>query len=39
VPTPWGAPGLDYFSGMGERKVEDAELYLPDRDASRKKIR
>jgi pimeloyl-ACP methyl ester carboxylesterase len=37
--APWGAPGLDYFSGMGEENVEDMQLYLSDREASRKKIR
>src|SRR5262249_53303693 len=37
--APWGAPGLDYFAGMGEGNVEDMQLYLSDRDASRKKIR
>jgi pimeloyl-ACP methyl ester carboxylesterase len=38
-PAPWGAPGLDYFAGMGGANVEDMQLYLSDQDASRKKIR
>ena len=37
--APWGAPGLDYFSGMGDANVEDMQLYLSDPEASRKKIR
>jgi pimeloyl-ACP methyl ester carboxylesterase len=35
--APWGAPGLDYFTGMGEDNLEDMELFLSDREASRKK--
>lgn len=35
--APWGAPGLDYFRGMGEDNVEDTELFFSDREAARKK--
>jgi pimeloyl-ACP methyl ester carboxylesterase len=38
-PGPWGAPGLDYFSGMGEDNVEDIQLFFSDRQASREKGR
>jgi pimeloyl-ACP methyl ester carboxylesterase len=38
-PAPWGAPGLDYFAGMGEDNLEDMQLFLADREASRKKAR
>jgi pimeloyl-ACP methyl ester carboxylesterase len=37
--APWGAPGLDYFDGMGELNVEDIKLYLEDRDAARERTR
>jgi pimeloyl-ACP methyl ester carboxylesterase len=33
--APWGAPGLDYFEGMGESNVEEMQLYLKDPAASR----
>ncbi len=36
-PAPYGAPGLDFFSGMGELNVEDIKLYLTDPDAAWKK--
>ncbi len=36
-PAPWGAPGLDYFEGMGERNREDLELILEDPAAARAK--
>jgi pimeloyl-ACP methyl ester carboxylesterase len=32
--APYGAEGLDYFSGMGEANVEDVELALRDKDAA-----
>jgi pimeloyl-ACP methyl ester carboxylesterase len=35
--APWGAEGLDYFSGMGELNVEDTRLFLEDRAAARAK--
>jgi pimeloyl-ACP methyl ester carboxylesterase len=37
--APWGAPGLDYLTGMGKDNLEDVQLYLSDREASRKKAR
>jgi pimeloyl-ACP methyl ester carboxylesterase len=36
-PAPWGAEGLDYFSGMGELNVEDISLMLEDPVAARAK--
>ncbi|MGZ4183918.1 MAG: alpha/beta fold hydrolase [Solirubrobacteraceae bacterium] len=38
-PAPWGAPGLDYYAGMGADNVEDMKLFHADREASRKKAR
>ena len=35
--APYGAPGLDYFTGMGEDNVEDFKLTLSDPDAARQK--
>lgn len=35
--APWGADGLDYFAGMGERNVEDMRLFFEDRVAARAK--
>ncbi|HEV1996571.1 MAG TPA: alpha/beta hydrolase, partial [Candidatus Dormibacteraeota bacterium] len=35
--APYGAPGLDYFSGMGEGNVEDTRLFLDDPAAARAK--
>jgi pimeloyl-ACP methyl ester carboxylesterase len=35
--APWGAPGLDFFAGMGQDNVEDIEMYFSDREAARKK--
>jgi pimeloyl-ACP methyl ester carboxylesterase len=35
--APWGAPDLDYFTGMGEDNIEDMKLMLEDPDAARKK--
>jgi pimeloyl-ACP methyl ester carboxylesterase len=37
--APYGAPGLDYFAGMGDLNVEDIRLYLSDPDAARKRGR
>ncbi len=34
---PWGAPGLDFFGGMGQGNVDEIELYLSDPAAARKK--
>jgi pimeloyl-ACP methyl ester carboxylesterase len=36
-PAPYGAPGLDYFSGMGQDNVEDIQLLLKDPTAARQK--
>jgi pimeloyl-ACP methyl ester carboxylesterase len=33
--APYGAPGLDYFAGMGEMNVEEIQLQLKDPAASR----
>jgi pimeloyl-ACP methyl ester carboxylesterase len=33
-PAPFGAPGLDYFAGMGEANVEDIKLMLEDEAAA-----
>ncbi len=35
--APWGAPDLDYFTGMGEDNVEGIQLMLRDPDAAREK--
>jgi pimeloyl-ACP methyl ester carboxylesterase len=35
--APWGAPGLDYFAGMGEDNVDDTKLFFEDRAAARAK--
>jgi pimeloyl-ACP methyl ester carboxylesterase len=35
--APYGAPGLDYFAGMGEYNVEDIKLALSDEAAARAK--
>ncbi len=35
--APWGARGLDFFSGMGEENVDEIKLYFADREASRRK--
>jgi pimeloyl-ACP methyl ester carboxylesterase len=35
--APYGAPGLDYFAGMGDLNVEETMLYFSDPDAARKK--
>lgn len=36
--APYDAPGLDYFTGMGELNVDDIKLSLDDRDAARAKL-
>jgi len=35
--APYGAPGLDYFTGMGEENVADIELMIDDEVAAREK--
>ena len=35
--APYRAPGLDYFTGMGEDNVKDIQLYLSDPEAARQK--
>jgi pimeloyl-ACP methyl ester carboxylesterase len=35
--APWDAPGLDYFSGMGEENVEGIKRYLEDPEENRKR--
>jgi pimeloyl-ACP methyl ester carboxylesterase len=37
--APWGAPGLDFFAGMGEENVDEIKLYFSDPEASRRKSR
>src|SRR5580693_1023641 len=37
-PAPVDAEGLDWFEGMGELNVEDFQLFLSDREASRVKM-
>jgi pimeloyl-ACP methyl ester carboxylesterase len=37
--APWGAPGLDFFTDMGEDNVDEIKLYLTDPEASRKQAR
>jgi pimeloyl-ACP methyl ester carboxylesterase len=37
--APWEAPGLDYFTGMGQDNLDDVKLYLSDPEAARKKVR
>ena len=36
-PAPYGAPGFDYFAGMGELNVDDTKLMLDDPTAARAK--
>jgi pimeloyl-ACP methyl ester carboxylesterase len=36
---PYGAPGLDFFAGMGESAREEVRLFFADRVAARKKFR
>lgn len=35
--APYGAPGLDFFGGMGEDNVEDVKLFFADPTAARRK--
>lgn len=35
--APYGAPGLDYFTGMGQDNVDDMQLFVDDQDAARRK--
>jgi pimeloyl-ACP methyl ester carboxylesterase len=35
--APWGAPGLDYFAGMGQENADDTRLFFSDRQAARRK--
>jgi pimeloyl-ACP methyl ester carboxylesterase len=35
--APYGAPGLDYFTGMGQENADDTKLFFDDRSAARKK--
>jgi pimeloyl-ACP methyl ester carboxylesterase len=37
--APYGVPGLDYFTGMGEENVTDIKLALEDEPAAREKSR
>lgn len=37
--APYDAPGLDYFTGMGEANADEIKLYLRDPAASREKSR
>ena len=37
-PAPYGAPGLDYYSGMGQENVDDTKLMLEDEPAARAKL-
>ena len=36
--APWGAPGLDYFAGMGRGNVEGKRLALSDPEAARDEV-
>ena len=36
--APYGAPGLDYFTGMGQENVDDIKLTLEDEPAARRKV-
>jgi pimeloyl-ACP methyl ester carboxylesterase len=33
-PAPYGAPGLDYFAGMGESNIEESKLRVSDHEAA-----
>ena len=37
--APYGAPGLDYFAGMGELNAEDIALFFADPDEARRRHR
>jgi pimeloyl-ACP methyl ester carboxylesterase len=36
-PAPYGADGLDYFTGMGQENADDTRLFLTDKTAARAK--
>ena len=36
--APYGAPGLDYFAGMGQENVDDTRLLMEDEPAARAKL-
>jgi pimeloyl-ACP methyl ester carboxylesterase len=36
-PAPYGAPGLDFFTGMGQDNIDDFKLFLEDPQAAREK--
>ncbi|MFI5282176.1 MAG: alpha/beta fold hydrolase [Candidatus Dormibacterales bacterium] len=36
--APYGAPGLDYFGGMGQENVDDTRLMLEDEPAAKAKL-
>ena len=36
-PAPYGAPGLDFFTGMGQDNLDDFKLFLDDPEAARTK--
>ncbi|HEV2035187.1 MAG TPA: alpha/beta hydrolase [Candidatus Dormibacteraeota bacterium] len=36
--APYGAPGLDFFTGMGQENVDDVKLSLEDEPAARAKL-
>jgi pimeloyl-ACP methyl ester carboxylesterase len=38
-PAPFGAPGLDYFAGMGSANADDVRLMIRDPDAARAKLK
>ena len=37
-PAPYGAEGLDYFTGMGQDNIDDTRLFLTDEAAARVKM-
>jgi pimeloyl-ACP methyl ester carboxylesterase len=37
-PAPYGAAGLDWFTGMGQENVDDVRLMFTDEDAARQKM-
>jgi pimeloyl-ACP methyl ester carboxylesterase len=37
--APWGAPGLDFFAGMGQNNIDEIELYLSDPVVARQRNR
>jgi pimeloyl-ACP methyl ester carboxylesterase len=36
-PAPYGSPGLDFFTGMGQDNLDDVKLFLEDPTAARRK--